>query len=287
MSGLRYLCEDRGLHKETIIKYRLGYNPVDTHVKSEIWGQKTQRIWIPRGIVIPCYVEGQLWYVNIRRPKGKPKYYRILGSKDALFGTNNLHGALAILMVFGEFDTMLVDQEIGDVVGVISFGRAIWNKDLSLWRSYLIPNPAIFVAIKSMFTDMKAFYALEPYSYKIYPVRIPGLEQGDKDLTDYFRSGGDLREWFNYNLENHGLVPKHQGIALSENLPFPHPSVDDLATTPSTNLSVILNNHLAGPYEPDISQPCFACGLLAWRERPPDRGGGWLCGVCHPSLNEK
>lgn len=35
------------------------------------------------------------------------------------------------------------------------------------------------------------------------------------------------------------------------------------------------------PY-PDISKPCYACGELAWYERPFERGGGWCCGTCHP-----
>ena len=28
--------------------------------------------------------------------------------------------------------------------------------------------------------------------------------------------------------------------------------------------------------------PCFSCYSNAWRERPPERGGGWVCDACHP-----
>ena len=30
------------------------------------------------------------------------------------------------------------------------------------------------------------------------------------------------------------------------------------------------------------TRPCFSCHSGAWRERPPERGGGWVCDACHP-----
>ena len=32
-------------------------------------------------------------------------------------------------------------------------------------------------------------------------------------------------------------------------------------------------------------RPCFSCYQDAWRKRPSERGGGWLCGACHPPLD--
>ena len=49
------------------------------------------------------------------------------------------------------------------------------------------------------------------------------------------------------------------------------------------DLAEVVERELNSPASPDANRPCFACGLLAWRERPPDRGGGWYCGECHPS----
>lgn len=34
---------------------------------------------------------------------------------------------------------------------------------------------------------------------------------------------------------------------------------------------------------PDNTKPCFACGKVAWRERPPEQGGKLYCSVCHPN----
>jgi len=53
------------------------------------------------------------------------------------------------------------------------------------------------------------------------------------------------------------------------------------------NLAEDVERYLNGHASPDTNRPCFACGLLAWVERPPERGGGGFCGECYPSCNEK
>src|SRR5215210_4040649 len=35
--------------------------------------------------------------------------------------------------------------------------------------------------------------------------------------------------------------------------------------------------------EPRPTRPCFSCRSARWRRRTPERGGGWLCGACHPA----
>ncbi len=47
-----------------------------------------------------------------------------------------------------------------------------------------------------------------------------------------------------------------------------------------------LNDAVNSAPFPDISKPCYACGQIAWHERPPEQGVGWYCSKCHPSLNE-
>ena len=37
---------------------------------------------------------------------------------------------------------------------------------------------------------------------------------------------------------------------------------------------------LGGEQRP--TRPCFSCRSECWRRRLPERGGGWLCGACHP-----
>jgi len=83
-------------------------------------------------------------------------------------------------------------------------------------------------------------------------------------------------------------------FCLSYGLPFPQTLNDQ--TNNGTNGTDGINGtpREASPNDavnsapfPDVSKPCYACGQLAWHERPPERGVGWYCSVCHPSLNEK
>jgi hypothetical protein len=268
---------------KTIKWYRLGYNPTDTYMKSEDWGFSGKKIWLPHGIVIPCFIDKKLWHINIRRPSGNPKYFKIRGSRQGLFGAINLRGSWLVLLTEGEFDAMLADQEIGDVAGVATLGSAIRKIDLATWGSYLLPARVILVAQDSDRAGQKAKEALSNLSPQIHPIRVPVLSPGDKDITDYFKAVGDLWEWLKYHLLQLGLIHR----------PFP-PNIfkeqgahKSGVVLPSNftrfDLSAIVADHLDKPPQPDISQPCFACNQLAWKERPSQAGGGWYCGFCHPS----
>ncbi len=198
----------RGLTDETIKKYRLGYAAGDRWDLPGLWGQERKNnIWLPRGIVVPGLIEGIPWYVKIRRSdadlktKNDPKYPQIRGSKSgaALYGADNLNLAERVLLVEGEFDTMLADQELGDLCGVATFGSAsAYNRPLDLvtWGRYLIPARSILAALDVDEDGQKAREKLTLQSAKIQDARVPVLRPGDNDLTDYHLAGGDLRGWF-------------------------------------------------------------------------------------------
>ena len=62
-AALRYLRECRGLTSETLRRWRLGFNPEDVYEAPEKWGHEGgKRIWLPRGVVIPCQVDGAWWW---------------------------------------------------------------------------------------------------------------------------------------------------------------------------------------------------------------------------------
>lgn len=49
------------------------------------------------------------------------------------------------------------------------------------------------------------------------------------------------------------------------------------AQAPRPSLEPLLVDLIERP-----TRPCFSCHCIAWRERPPERGGGWVCDACHP-----
>lgn len=143
LSPLEYLQQKRGLDEVTIKQYRLGYNPKPSHQPEKVWGLEEDSIkadlWLPQGITIPCFAEGDLWGINIRRPDINHKYHKVRGSKAGLFGADNLCEKGIVMLTEGEFDCVLADQLIGDMVGVATLGGNTTKFDIATWGKYLIP----------------------------------------------------------------------------------------------------------------------------------------------------
>lgn len=132
--ALEYL-HSRGLKDSTIQEFQLGYIPFDPSQAGTKWIVDEYSNWglpdngdistfkIAEGILIPWYVDGKIWKVNIRlfesyvwfkdKPK-KLKYLPIPGSSDALFGLDvkEAHATMwndteSVVIVEGEFDAMI------------------------------------------------------------------------------------------------------------------------------------------------------------------------------------
>lgn len=209
VKALEYL-HGRGLNDDTIKFYRLGFNPKDYYDPRELWGlpehPEGKGVWLPKSIVIPCFDGPDLWYVNMRRPAGDPKYYKIPGSKAAVFGVYHLLGAELVLLVEGEFDCMLANQYIRDVCGVATLGAASKKFDVSTWGRYFMPARVILAALDADQAGAAGADQLRQLSAQIHIIGIPRLNPGDKDITDYVKAGGDLWEWLKYHLEQLGVL---------------------------------------------------------------------------------
>ena len=149
-------------------------------------------------MVIPCEVEGTLWYIKIRRPVGRPKYQNVAGSKAALFGTDNLEGHDVAVLTEGEFDCMLLEQEIAplaDRVGVASLGGA--GKNLGIrWMMYLLDKRRVFVAYDKDSSGEEGAARLLAQSARARTIKpLKG-----NDITDFYLAGGRLRDWVEYHL---------------------------------------------------------------------------------------
>lgn len=111
--ALEYL-RNRGLTDTTIRTARLGLI---------IQG----RPGIPTGISIPWFSNGVVVMVNVRRPQGSdPKYQAIKGSRrGGLYpGLDVSRAGHPLVMVEGEFDCILLQQELGDLAPVGTLGSA-------------------------------------------------------------------------------------------------------------------------------------------------------------------
>lgn len=198
LPALDYLLS-RGLNEHTLKFWRIGYVPPNGDkqgwtISGEKWGLAQAKIFIPHGILIPCIVADDIWYLKVRQPKEKPhKYSQIQGGRPALYMAQTLEDQEAVVFCEGELDALLLWQEAGELAGVVTLGSAVMPLNIATWGLYLIQTQRRFIAYHHDQAGQKGGQKLN----WLYPQRleIPQLRPFDKDLTDYHRSGGDLREW--------------------------------------------------------------------------------------------
>jgi hypothetical protein len=152
----------RGFTDDTLASAQIGYHAGagpdgDTcYVPRETWGLPTytyidrngkertkHAIWLPRGIVIPWFIEGQLWRVFIRRPTADPKYYIVPGGSNALYNADALVPGKPAVLVEAALDALAIQQEAGDLVAAVATGttgaRAIkWLTRLASCTPHLL-----------------------------------------------------------------------------------------------------------------------------------------------------
>jgi DNA primase len=181
----------RGLTSETIQNARLGLIP------GMYWEWRTiRKLNVPCGITIPWFIDGDLWAVKVRRAAGVPKYAQIAGgSSGGLYNMDNLIGHDAILLVEGEFDALLAEQEGSGLVGVGTLGSAASPLN-RLWWSLVAECRVVLLSYDSDEAGIKGAAHISAITRR---ARTIGLPFG-KDITDFVLQGGSVREWLAKNL---------------------------------------------------------------------------------------
>lgn len=133
VEALHYLYK-RGFTDATIKKARLGYVPLQENGKwlentFEQWGLDPAKhpgktaVRIPDGILMPYFVGGQVWKLEMKRPGAiKMPEGQILGSVDCLYGVDSVQYGEIAMMTESVFDALSVQQEAGDLVNVVAVG---------------------------------------------------------------------------------------------------------------------------------------------------------------------
>jgi hypothetical protein len=136
-AALRYLIERRGLSLETIRRHRLGWTP-----RVKLPTSDGARAWRASGIVIPWLDGDRLELVKIRQPDGRePRYAQAFAAdpnRPRIYpGPEAIRPGTPLVIVEGEFDAMIRDQEIGDLASVITTGSASTPLDPSMLPALL------------------------------------------------------------------------------------------------------------------------------------------------------
>jgi len=186
---------NRGLTRETIIKAKLGWNPVDIYTLRTSWGLESngKKLWIPSGLVIPYLVEKKPIRIRIRRFDGDPRYYLVPGSdtRAMLLG----HGG-TLTIVESELDGLLVYQESQDISSVIALGSAQIRPDID--ADVLIKQAKIILgAFDYDDAGMQArLWWQEKYpNFRRWPVVI------GKDPSEAYQRGMPIRPWIQAGID--------------------------------------------------------------------------------------
>ncbi len=191
----RYLLA-RGLEQETIRKARLGYQPSDEWIEGLYPDRK---VWVPCGVVIPWFDGGDVALINIRRPQGDPRYVAVRGSqRGGLYpGRSGIVAGQPVVIVEGEFDALLLGQELHGVAPVVTLGSA-GNKPSPRVKNALLAAAPWIVAGDNDEAGEKSADGWLSRSDRC--VRVSTPEGSGKDWTEAHQSGLDLRAWWHETL---------------------------------------------------------------------------------------
>ncbi len=194
-----WLLNERGLTEETVKQAGLGWIPQDYYADRKSWGLSESinekgnqsRLWLPAGLVIPCFSDGQLQRIRIRRNNPSDddgKYYIVPGSSmtPMIIGSGNL-----FILVESELDVILLHQEAGDLITAIALGSSDTKPDSVLYETLTKTNK-ILVSLDSDQAGAKSSWH---FWMEHFPqaTRWPVIR--GKDPTEAYLNGLNLRKW--------------------------------------------------------------------------------------------
>lgn len=167
-----------------------------------------KRLWIPRGIVIPYAVNGQVVRVKIRRPKEDrrpdfdlPYHFMPGGSREMMVTRTDRK---AYVVVEAELDAVAVDAAAGDLVGAVAIGTNRAKPGAGL-HGRLEAAHKILVALDFDGAGASAW----PWWEETYHRAVRWPVPAGKDPGDAVAAGVDLRAWIMA-----GLPPSVTGLAM-------------------------------------------------------------------------
>jgi len=211
---VRAWLAQRGLGEACMRQARLGYHPDDHYDARSLWGLSVDaaqnhgeqaggephgRVWLPNGVVIPWFIDGAIWRVNVRRlltpgqvSAGQTKYVGPAGFTNALYGADSLAPNRPVVLVEGEIDALTLVQTAGDLVAAVATGSTGGARRAG-WVARLALAPLVLVAFDADANgagDQAAGWWLNVLAkaVRLRPV-------GGKDVNAMHTAGIDVRAW--------------------------------------------------------------------------------------------
>ena len=204
-AAARQWLAQRGLNEETLLRAQVGYHPADSRPPRSAWGLAPaehgahQTLWLPRGVVLPWFIGGSLWRINVRRPltpaqcaAGEAKYIGPAGFANGLYSADTLTGCKPAVLVEGELDALTVQQVAGGLVSAVATGSTAGSRR-TVWVAQLALAPLVLVAFDADSNgagDRSAAWWTDvlPNARRWRPV-------GGKDVNAMHAAGLDVAGW--------------------------------------------------------------------------------------------
>jgi len=216
-SVIDWLTGERGLTVGTIRCAGLGYNPKQFYRDRAEWGLqpdfnangKPKRVWLPAGLIIPCFDRGRLIRLRIRRDEIGPnddRYILVPGGSTRPMVIGN---AGAVVIVESELDAILINQVADDLVTVVALGNAQIRPDAEtdkrLRRADVILN-----ALDADAAGVKEAWNFWHDNYQAK--RWPCIRA--KDPAEMQQAGVDVRKWIQAGLPPSGYQIEKMSVCL-------------------------------------------------------------------------
>lgn len=188
----------RGLNDASICAARMGFLPKDFADNPKVWGTPNddpRPLYFVQGILIPGVIGSAVWYLKMRpsRPFDGQKYKHVRGGKQALYRADTLTNGRPAVFCEGELDANLLAQETRDLADVVTLASATSELNVTTWGLYLLRSSRFIVAYDMDEAGWKGAAKLT-WLHHSQRLNIPALRAGDKDISDYYRSGGNLHD---------------------------------------------------------------------------------------------
>lgn len=205
----------RGISAEAAREYRLGYNPGERGGNClirprESWGLpsavrdngKPKRLWLPRGIVIPHVMDGEIRRLRIRRLdadraefNAAHKYHVVEGSEMQPLWlecrTRLRDGQGAVVVVETELDACMLHALAGDLVHALALGTCNVRHLSARLFERLKESLVILVALDADEAGAQGW----PRWQATFPAARRWPVPAGKDPGDAYARGEDMRLW--------------------------------------------------------------------------------------------
>jgi hypothetical protein len=191
-----------GLRTDTVRRLRLGWVGAPMRDSGARWGLD-DAVYIPRGLVLPHIVLGEVWGVKIRNydgwtptagGAGAAKYSQVRGGQAKSFGLDLLRGDAPLVLCEGEKDACLLWQEAGAAVDVLALGGAGMHLT-RLTSAVLARYSTVYAAYDVDAAGDKGAAALATWAraHSVHVERVTVPHGGD--IVGYSQAGGDIAGW--------------------------------------------------------------------------------------------